>query len=128
LSKREKPTMIRSIPPSTYISPSYFGELNDDLDVVWLPLESMIEVFRPLAPCDEARQPRTIRPGQGVSGPVPVPLVGVHAADDDIVVEHHSSRLEIESHAEYRPARDHVVAEPRVAAAGLVVHAEGPVS
>src|SRR4051812_48654249 len=66
---------------------SCLRKLNDNLDVVRLPLKGAHERLRWLAPRDETRQPLAIRLGQCQSRPVPVTLVGVDAADDDIVFE-----------------------------------------
>jgi hypothetical protein len=63
-------------------------KLNDDLDVLGLSLEGAHERVRWFAARDETGQPRAIRVGQGLSRPVPVTLVGVDAADDDVVLEH----------------------------------------
>ena len=71
---------------------SRLGELDDDLDVLRRPLQGAHEILRPLASRHEACQPRAVRAGQGFTGLVPVPLVGVDAADDDIVPEHRFGR------------------------------------
>ena len=62
-----------------------FGELNDDLDIVIFPLKGACEVLRPLSSSDQPVQPRTVRPSQGFASLIPVPLVGVDAADDDVI-------------------------------------------
>ena len=52
------------------------------------PLQCALEILRPLASRDEACEPRAVRMGQDFTGLVPVPLVGVDAADNDGVPEH----------------------------------------
>src|SRR5580658_1582456 len=64
-----------------------FGELDDDLDIVIPPLEGACKVLRPLSSSDQPVQPRTVRLSQGFASLIPVPLVGVDAADDDIVLQ-----------------------------------------
>jgi hypothetical protein len=64
-----------------------FGELDDDFDIVSPPQEGACEVLRPLPSSDQPIQPRTVRPSQGFLTLIPVPLVGVDAADDDAVLQ-----------------------------------------
>ena len=52
-----------------------------------LPLEGALEVLRFLAPCDQPAQPRPIGACQDSAGSIPVPLVGVDAAEDDVVLQ-----------------------------------------
>jgi hypothetical protein len=61
------------------------GELNDDLDIVILPLEGACEVLRLLSSCYQPTQPRTVCPGQRFASLIPVPFVGVDAADYDVI-------------------------------------------
>ena len=65
-----------------------FRELDDHLDIVSVSLEGTFEVLRPLSSGDQPAQPGTVCPGQLFAGPIPVPLVGVDAADDDVVLQH----------------------------------------
>ena len=62
-----------------------FGELDDDLDIVIFPLEGACEVLRPLSSSDQPAQPRTVCLGQRLASLIPVALVGVNAADDDVI-------------------------------------------
>src|SRR5262249_881661 len=71
---------------------SRLSELDDDLYVVRSSLKRLGEVLRPLAPCYEMRQPRSVRSGQGFAGLVPMPLVGIDTSDNDIVFEHCGGR------------------------------------
>src|SRR5580765_4229623 len=67
---------------------SYLGELHDHLDVVWRPLQRARKVVGSFASRHEMRQPGAICAGQGFAGLVPVPLVGIDAADEDVVPQH----------------------------------------
>jgi hypothetical protein len=64
-----------------------FGELDDNLDVAILPLEGARKVLRPLPSGDQPLQPRTVCPGERFASLIPVPLVGVDAANDDVVLQ-----------------------------------------
>jgi hypothetical protein len=68
------------------------GELHHNLDVIGLPLQGLPEVLRPLAPRYEARHPGAVRPGEDLASLVPVPFVGVDAAHDDVIFQHHRGR------------------------------------
>ena len=49
------------------------------------PREGLLEVLRLLAARDQAGEPRAVGAGEGLGSLVPVALVRVHAADDDVV-------------------------------------------
>src|SRR4051812_30357613 len=87
-STRESCSAVFRVMSSQFLSRSCFRKLNDDLDVLRLPLGGALERLRWFAPRDETRKPRAIRIGQCLSRPVPVTLVGVDAADDDVVLQH----------------------------------------
>jgi hypothetical protein len=63
-----------------------FSKLDDDLDIVILPLESAWEVLWPLSSSDQPVQPRTVCLSQGFACLIPVPFVGVDAADNYVIL------------------------------------------
>src|ERR1700722_12165666 len=69
-----------------------FSELDDDLDIVSVSVEGAFEVFRSLSSGDQPVQPRTVCPGQRFAGLIPMPLVGIHTADEDVVLQDRRSR------------------------------------
>src|SRR5678816_946103 len=71
---------------------SHLGELDDHLDVVRRPLQGARKVVRALASRHELSQPGPVCTGQGFSGLVPVPLVGIDAPDEDVVPQYRPSR------------------------------------
>jgi len=73
-------------------NPLRLGELDNHLDVFSFPAQGLREVLRPLASRNEAREPRAVRAGQGLASLVPVPLVGVHGTDKQLILEHCGSR------------------------------------
>jgi len=67
--------------------PLELGELNDDFDVVELPFECLFEILRLLTTRDQTAEPLAVSARQDISGLVPVPLVGVDAAHNDVVLQ-----------------------------------------
>ena len=65
---------------------SHLGKLNDDLDVVGLSFESLFELLRLFPARDQTAQPRPVGASEKISGLIPVPLISVDAADNDVVL------------------------------------------
>src|SRR5689334_17272250 len=63
-------------------------KLDDDFDVVGSPLQCLFEIFRSFTASNEAAQPLPIRTSQNLRRLVPVPLIGVDAADNNVVLQH----------------------------------------
>jgi hypothetical protein len=68
-----------------------FGELDDDLDIVVAPLKRAEEVLRPFSSGDQLAEPRMVCSGQRLASFIPMPLVGVDAANDHVVLQHRLS-------------------------------------
>jgi hypothetical protein len=66
--------------------------MNEDFDVVRFSLQRAREVFGLDTAADESRQPGAVGTSQKFSGPVPVPLIGIHAAHDHVVLQNRSRR------------------------------------
>jgi hypothetical protein len=65
---------------------SHLGKLNDDLDIVGLPFEGLFEILRFFAARDQAAEPLAVSASEEISGLIPVPFIGVHATDNDVVL------------------------------------------
>jgi len=56
-------------------------ELDDDLYIVGLSIQGLLKILRLFPPCNQLAQPCPVCARQRLAGFEPVPLVGVHAAD-----------------------------------------------
>jgi len=65
----------------------FYASVNwiNDLDVVILPPQGTCEVLRLLSSGDQPVQSQTVRLGQRFASLIPVALVGVDAANDDVI-------------------------------------------
>ena len=70
----------------------YIAKLNDHFDVVGLSLQSLLEILRFFTARDQAAQPLRVGLFQILTGPVPVALVGIDAAEDHVVLQNRRRR------------------------------------